>query len=41
MRFIGQVADDQFGNVFAHDIRAGGIGFDTPVRNGHPPPRNA
>jgi hypothetical protein len=36
MRFIGQVADDQFGNVFAHDIRAGGIGFDTPVRNGEP-----
>lgn len=34
--FIGQVADDQFGNVFAHDIRAGGIGFDTPVRNGEP-----
>jgi len=34
--FIGQVADDQFGNVFAHDIRAGNIGFDTPVRNGEP-----
>ncbi|MBB3956730.1 adenosine kinase [Novosphingobium sediminicola] len=34
--FIGQVADDQFGHVFAHDIRAGGIGFDTPVRNGEP-----
>ncbi|WJS99133.1 adenosine kinase [Novosphingobium humi] len=34
--FIGQVADDQFGNVFAHDIRAGGIGFDTPVRSGEP-----
>ena len=23
--FIGQVADDQLGEVFAHDIRAGGI----------------
>lgn len=34
--FIGQVADDQFGRVFAHDIRAGGIAFDTPVRNGEP-----
>ncbi|WDF72777.1 adenosine kinase [Novosphingobium sp. KACC 22771] len=34
--FIGQVANDQFGNVFAHDIRAGGIGFDTPVRNDEP-----
>jgi sugar/nucleoside kinase (ribokinase family) len=30
--FIGQVADDQLGEVFAHDIRAGGIRFDTPPR---------
>ena len=30
--FIGQVADDQLGEVFAHDIRAGGIAFDTPAR---------
>ncbi len=30
--FIGQVADDQFGKVFAHDIRAAGIDFDTPKR---------
>jgi sugar/nucleoside kinase (ribokinase family) len=35
--FIGQVADDQFGRVFAHDIRAGGIAFDTPSRAGDPP----
>lgn len=34
--FIGQVADDQFGAVFAHDIRAGGIAFDTPARAGAP-----
>lgn len=34
--FIGQVADDQFGAVFAHDIRAGGIGFATPARSGEP-----
>jgi sugar/nucleoside kinase (ribokinase family) len=34
--FIGQVADDQFGQVFAHDIRAGGIAFDTPVRSDDP-----
>jgi len=34
--FIGQVADDQFGRVFAHDIRAGGIAFATPVREGEP-----
>ncbi len=30
--FIGQVADDQLGEVFAHDIRAGGISFATPAR---------
>ena len=30
--FIGQVADDQLGQIFAHDIRSGGIDFDTPPR---------
>jgi sugar/nucleoside kinase (ribokinase family) len=30
--FIGQVADDQLGEVFAHDIHAVGIDFDTPPR---------
>lgn len=35
--FIGQVADDQLGEVFAHDIRAGGIAFDTPTRADEPP----
>ena len=35
--FIGQVADDQLGEVFAHDIRAGGIQFATPARAGDPP----
>jgi sugar/nucleoside kinase (ribokinase family) len=34
--FIGQVADDQLGDVFAHDIRAAGIRFDTPARAGAP-----
>ena len=34
--FIGQVADDQLGEVFAHDIRAAGIRFDTPARAGAP-----
>ena len=34
--FIGQVADDQLGEVFAHDIRAAGIRFDTPSRPGQP-----
>lgn len=35
--FIGQVADDQLGEVFAHDIRAGGIDFQTPSRAEEPP----
>lgn len=35
--FIGQVADDQLGEVFAHDIRSGGIAFDTPARADDPP----
>ncbi|OYY89263.1 MAG: adenosine kinase [Sphingomonas sp. 28-66-16] len=34
--FIGQVADDQLGQVFAHDIRATGVTFDTPSRSGEP-----
>jgi sugar/nucleoside kinase (ribokinase family) len=35
--FIGQVADDQLGEVFAHDIRAAGIDFGTAPRPGDPP----
>ena len=34
--FIGQVAADQLGEVFAHDIRAAGIAFGTPARSGQP-----
>ena len=34
--FIGQVADDQLGRVFAHDIVAAGITFDTAARAGSP-----
>jgi sugar/nucleoside kinase (ribokinase family) len=34
--FIGQVADDQLGTVFAHDIRAAGVDFATTVRPGQP-----
>ena len=34
--FIGQVAKDQLGDVFAHDIRAVGIDFDTPAREADP-----
>ena len=28
-RFVGKVRDDQLGTVFRHDIRAGGVHFDT------------
>ncbi len=35
--FVGQVADDQLGAVFSHDIRANGVRFDTPPRAGEPP----
>jgi len=35
--FIGQVADDQLGEIFAHDIQAGGIDYGTPKRAGDPP----
>ncbi len=35
--FVGQVAQDQFGDVFRHDIRAGGIAFETPARAGDVP----
>lgn len=35
--FIGRVADDQFGKVFAHDIRAIGVNYETaPAKNGLP-----
>lgn len=35
--FIGQVADDQLGEVFTHDMRATGIVCDVPPRPGPPP----
>lgn len=35
--FIGQVAQDQLGEVFAHDIRAAGIDFDIAAPAGDPP----
>ncbi len=35
--FIGQIADDQLGAVFAHDIKALGVRFDTPPRGAEPP----
>ena len=35
--FVGQVCDDQLGEVFTHDMRATGIDFDTPALEGEPP----
>lgn len=35
--FVGQVADDQLGQVFGHDIRAAGVAFDTPPAKDGPP----
>lgn len=35
--FIGQVADDQLGEVFSHDIRAHGVEFDTDPLDGPVP----
>ncbi|TFI58362.1 adenosine kinase [Sphingomonas parva] len=32
--FVGQVADDQLGEVYAHDIRSTGVEFTTPFREG-------
>nr|WP_286207579.1 adenosine kinase [Hephaestia sp. MAHUQ-44] len=34
--FIGQVADDELGRIFKHDINNAGITFDTPMRAGEP-----
>jgi len=35
--FIGQVADDQLGEVFTHDMRATGVAFDVPPLKGAQP----
>ena len=35
--FIGQVAADQLGTIFHHDMRALGVAFDTPAIAGGPP----
>ena len=35
--FIGKVSDDQLGAIFRHDIRAAGVGFDTPAALKGPP----
>ena len=35
--FIGKVAEDQFGGVFRHDIRAAGVAYETPQETQGPP----
>jgi sugar/nucleoside kinase (ribokinase family) len=35
--FIGQVADDQLGQIYRHDLNAVGVSFETPARAGDPP----
>lgn len=35
--FIGKVADDELGRIFAHDIRAAGVAFQTPPAKGGAP----
>ena len=35
--FVGKVRDDQLGAIFAHDIRAAGLGFDCPPARQGPP----
>jgi sugar/nucleoside kinase (ribokinase family) len=35
--FVGQVAKDQLGEIFAHDIRALGVEFSTPALDGELP----
>jgi sugar/nucleoside kinase (ribokinase family) len=35
--FVGQVADDQLGAIFAHDMRSLGVRFETPPIPGPPP----
>ena len=32
--FVGQLAADQLGAIFAHDIQSLGVAFDTPARSG-------
>jgi len=32
--YIGKIADDELGRVFAHDIRAAGVHFETPALEG-------
>jgi sugar/nucleoside kinase (ribokinase family) len=35
--YVGKVHDDQLGEVFGHDLRSTGVGYDTPVATSGPP----
>ena len=35
--YIGKVRNDQLGEVFAHDLRAAGVGFDVSLASSGPP----
>jgi sugar/nucleoside kinase (ribokinase family) len=35
--YVGKVRDDQLGDVFGHDLRATGVGYDTPAATTGPP----
>src|SRR5436853_929296 len=35
--FVGQVSNDQLGEIFTHDIRAHGVEFETPPKSGGEP----
>jgi sugar/nucleoside kinase (ribokinase family) len=35
--YVGKVRDDQLGEVFGHDLRATGVGYDTPCAADGPP----
>ncbi len=35
--YIGKVRDDQLGSVFRHDLRAAGVGFETPAASSGAP----
>ena len=35
--YVGKVRDDQLGEVFGHDLRSTGVGYDTPAATSGPP----
>jgi sugar/nucleoside kinase (ribokinase family) len=37
VHYVGKVRDDQLGEVFGHDLRSTGVGFDTAVATAGPP----